>query len=111
MANSGIDYPFIEGGYFMTSEQEAAAKWKIVEDYKETKARLTALRAKIAGWGETFSRIGEIVQRDQEGIGVGQITQFPTQDDYGRAAKEIKELALRFQNLEQQLRNLGVEPF
>ena len=111
MGTSSVDYPFYEGGYFMTSEQEAAAKWRTIEEYKAVKERYHALRQEITRWGEEFVRIGGIIQNTPEGIGVGQITGFPNQEKYVAAAKEVRELAIKFERLSDALRNLGVDPF
>jgi hypothetical protein len=60
------------GEYFMTSEAEEAAKWRVVKDHQDTKARLAALRAEATKIGDFMRAIGQALRDDPAQINVEQ---------------------------------------
>jgi hypothetical protein len=49
-------------GYFMSDESEKAAKWNVVEQYREAKEHLLALESEMTHLGEQWLAFGEALK-------------------------------------------------
>lgn len=95
----------------MTSEQEGAAKWQTVEDYKKIRERFHALRARVSRWAWDFVRIGEFLQRSPDDILENYQVNLPTRGEFAETASEMREIKAKHERLSDDLCGLGIEPF
>jgi hypothetical protein len=95
----------------MTSEQEGAANWQTVEDYKKTRERFHALKARVSRWAWEFVRIGEFLQRSPEEILENYQVNLPTREEFAETASEMRDIKAKYERLSDDLRGLGIEPF
>jgi hypothetical protein len=94
----------------MTTEQEAVAKWQIVEDYKKTKERMEALRAQIAKWGDKFVQVGGRMRNQPDSIGEGEVTTLPDMQTLASTVRELREAYGCHEQLVNRMRGIGLEP-
>ncbi len=92
----------------MSAEQEAAAKWQVIEDYKKTKEAIETLEAQISRWQRTYSQIATTLMNPSN-ICAGQSSTLPTTDVYDKAAREAERLGNELNALSARLKGLGVE--
>lgn len=95
----------------MTAEQEAAANWQVIEDYKNAKKHFHALTARVSRWADQFLRIGEILQRSPDDVWENYQANLPTREEFAETAREIREAKAAYERLSDRLRGLGIEPF
>lgn len=95
----------------MTAEQDAAAKWQVIEDYKNAKEHLRTLTARVSGWANQFLRIGEILQRSPDDVWENYHADLPTREEFAETAREIQGARAAYERLSDQLRGIGIEPF
>ena len=95
----------------MTTEQEAAAKWKVVEDYRNAKEHLRSLTARVSRWANQFLKIGEILQRSPDDVWENYQVELPSREEFAATAREIREAKAHYERLSDELRRIGVEPF
>ena len=94
----------------MTTEQEAVAKWQIVEDYKKTKERMEALRAQFAKWGDKFIQVGSRMKNQPDSVGVGEVTALPDMQTLAGTVQELHEAYGCHEQLVNRMRGIGLEP-
>jgi len=63
-----------EERYFMSTDAEAAAKWRMVEEYNQKKARLAALENEMRQLGETWSGMARVL-KEPDAFGVEKMGQ------------------------------------
>ncbi|MGA2876516.1 MAG: hypothetical protein ABSE82_13380 [Nitrososphaerales archaeon] len=95
----------------MSGEQEKAAKWDRVEEYKAAKERLANLRGQLRTWGETFIGVGESLQKNPDNLDLPSLEKIPTGKDLSNAVAEFKKAMLAYEQVSETLRGLGLEPF
>ena len=95
----------------MTSEQEAAAKWQVIEAYKNAKEHLRVLTARVSRWANQFLKIGEILQRSPDDVWENYHSDLPTREEFAETAREIREAKAVHERLSDELRGIGIEPF
>ena len=95
----------------MTSDQEAAAKWQVVEDYKNTKLDFLVLKARVSRWANQFLRIGEVLQRSPDDVWENYQVGLPTREEFAETAREMRDVKARYERLSANLRSIGIDPF
>jgi len=93
----------------MAQESEGAAKRKIVKQFQDNKARLTALREQLHRWGETLRELGNLLQVNP--YGVDDTEQMPTPEDILKVVQELKRTEANNGRLEDRLKEMGIQPF
>ena len=78
----------------MSGEQEKAAKWDRVEEYKAAKERLSNLRGQLRTWGETYSGVGESLQKNPDNLDPPSLEKIPTGKDLSVAITDFKKAML-----------------
>jgi hypothetical protein len=94
----------------MTTEQEKAAKWQIIEDYKRTTERLEALRSQLGNWGIKLVQVGGRMRNQPDSVGEGEVTSLPDMQSLAATVRELQEAYQSNQTLAGQMRRIGLEP-
>jgi hypothetical protein len=68
MVNCSILSRNLSGGYFMSEQDEKAAKWQMVEDYKAANGMLETLKREAQNIGEMFTLLGNALKNHPEKI-------------------------------------------
>ena len=95
----------------MSKEQEDAAKWAFVEDYKKIKEHLHALRVQLGHWSGQYAAFGKALQENPTSIDSHSLNALPEGVELRKALADMKETERAFENALKRLRDVGVEPF
>jgi len=97
----------------MSQEQEDAAKWQMFENYKNTRAKLAALRVKVQSWRTPFTAIAsafspggnvDILQSQMQNIAA-----LPSKEELQAAVQEMISLNQLLVTLKNELKNAGMD--
>ena len=94
----------------MTTDQEAAAKWQIVEDFKKTKERLEVLREKVTKWGARYNELGQRMKIYPDKITEGEGASLPDAAEFAQTVRDLKEANGAYETLLNRMRGIGLEP-
>jgi hypothetical protein len=97
--------------YFMSTEQEKAANWDRIEEYKTAKKRLSNLRGELHTIGESYVQVGESLRQQLDNLDLPTIERMPFGKDISRAVSDFKKAMSEHNRLSAVIRDMGVEPF
>ena len=92
----------------MTSEQEDAAKWRTLEEYRKLRQRVDVLQAKLIEWGQELQRIGARLAIETESVQEGEVTAFPDPKELASTITELHGERSTLDQLTRRLRDLGI---
>jgi chromosome segregation ATPase len=97
---------------FMSSEQEAAAKWGMYEKYKQLTAKQAAVKYKMKEWGDTMSPLADELRRlstDSFRVIQANANHLPTKEQIMAAMSELDTLKNDIHQLKHQLKDAGMD--
>jgi len=99
----------------MSTEEEQAAMGRTVEEYIETKKKLTVLLSEATRTGNTLTTIGQFLRSASPQAEISpsiwqQLVHLPTEDRVKVLVDDLNEQIARKRKLHQSLKGMGVEP-
>ena len=92
----------------MSEEQEAAAKWRMFEEYKQLDATYGALASKARTWGSHFNRLSGMANDPKIILGMD-LSQLPNKEDVVAVQEEMRNIITRQTALKEDLRRAGMD--
>lgn len=97
--------------YFMSQEQEDAAKWQMFENYRKQLAKAAVLSAKLMKWGEDLFQFGSLLKANPDAMlyGKDKFDGLPSKDEMRAAHQEWKNTLGVIQSLKNSLKEAGLD--
>lgn len=95
-------------GYFMTTEDELAARGRIVTDYAQAKARLASLENEARRLSEKFGLLEQQLRYPQRITAIPDL-RFLDAQNVERLIKDLQQTNNEKLNLQQKLKAIGVD--
>ena len=105
--------------YFVSKEQEDAAKWQMFENYKELNGKIGALAGKIQAWGAAMNQAGNLLQQNPYVLqtyagrtiaaNLPSLDNLPEKSDLTKASQELVSLQSQLATLSSSLRQAGLD--
>jgi len=93
----------------MTQEQEDAAKWSAIEQYKALRGRRAVLAVQSRNWGLAIVKIGEKLIANGESIIHLDLSEFPERSAMLDAQRELSNLFPLLKSLKEDLAAMGID--
>jgi hypothetical protein len=92
----------------MSTQEEAATKWGMFENYKKHESRYAAVASKVQGWGQEMARLSTIAGNPYALVGIS-VSKMPDKAELLEAQNELKKLNALISGLKELLRQAGMD--
>lgn len=96
------------GGFFMSSQEEAAIKWGMFEEYKRLNGRYDAIHSKVQVWANAMEKVGAAL-RSPHAILSQDLSGLPEKLELVGAQQEMKSIEDTLVGLRDKLRRAGMD--
>jgi len=96
--------------YFMSNEQEDAAKWQMFKRYKELVSKRATIRQQLQQWSQVLRGVFQVLDNPPS-VPTNELylEQYPSKDDIHRATQEMHSLTTQINTLKTNLRQAGMD--
>jgi hypothetical protein len=96
--------------YFMSEDQEAAAKWQMFENYKKLNSQRAVIKQQLQQWSQVLASVAEIISNPPTtSTNMIFMERYPSREDISRAMQENWSLTSQINTLKSNLRLAGMD--